>query len=299
MELHNLEYVIAIYEQGGISKAAQKLYLTQPALSKSLLQLEHQLGLRLFNRRRDKLIPTPEGKLYIEAARKMVAVKNETNERIYQIINNTVYPQVRIGINNSAAIARLILRMVDQMQTETPVFFDVDSVECTRMIIDGQLDIVNMTYPDGVPDELECLFVDPEDLVVIVPTCPEFDPINQKYTDTIPIQALDGASYVQSRPDSGLGIIVDRYIKEHGISLNIACTISVLSAIMMAVESGVGITFMHRSNTKRSPLYRVYEPDPPLHYEHYLCIRKGKPLSPKAKRFLKLLWNIDLDSAGT
>ena len=53
MELHNLEYVIAIYEQGGISKAAQKLYLTQPALSKSLLQLEHQLGLRLFNRRRD------------------------------------------------------------------------------------------------------------------------------------------------------------------------------------------------------------------------------------------------------
>ena len=164
MELHNLEYVIAIYEQGGISKAAQKLYLTQPALSKSLLQLEHQLGLRLFNRRRDKLIPTPEGKLYIEAARKMVAVKNETNERIYQIVNNTVYPQVRIGINNSAAIARLILRMVDQMQTETPVFFDVDSVECTRMIIDGQLDIVNMTYPDGVPDELECLFVDPEDL---------------------------------------------------------------------------------------------------------------------------------------
>lgn len=298
MDLHSLEYMIAIYEQGGISRAAQKLYLSQPALSKSLTQLESQLGIRLFNRQRDKLTPTPEGKLYIEAARKMVAVKNETNERIYQIVNNTVYPQVRIGINNSTAIANMILRMVDQMQTETPVFFDVDSVECTRMLIEGQLDIVSMTFPDGIPDELECLFVDPEELVVIVPTHPEFDSINQKYPDTVPLQALNGANYVQCRPEAGLGIIVDRYIKQHGISFNIACTISVLSAVMMAVEAGVGITFMHKSNTKRSPLYRVYEPDPPLHYEHYLCIRKGNPLSPKARRFLKLLWNIDLDSAG-
>ena len=294
MNLHKLEYLVAISEEGNLTRAAEKLYVSQPALSKALSALEGELGILLMERRYAKLIPTPEGRIYIEAAKKMIAVRNEVNERIAQIAQNKVYPPVRVGINNSTAIAEMMLFMVDQMQIEMPVFFDVDSVECTKMLQKGQLDIASLSLPNGIPDDLECIMTEPDALVIVVPDTPEFDYINLQYTDTIPITALHGTKAIQCRPDSGLGIMVARYLSESGVQFNYVCSISVLSAIMLAIESGAGIALMHRTLARESTAYKVYTPDPPMYYVHYLCIRKRAELTPKIRRVLKLLWGLEL-----
>ncbi len=94
MNLNKLEYLIAISEEGNLSRAAKKLYVSQPALSKALASLEQELGIALMERRYASLVPTPEGRIYIEAARKMLAVRNEVNEKIAQFAQNKVYPPV-------------------------------------------------------------------------------------------------------------------------------------------------------------------------------------------------------------
>lgn len=294
MDLHNLEYMIAMAEEEGISRAAQKLYISQPGLSKALSVLEKKLGVQIFERRRDKLTPTVAGQIYIDAARKMLAIRNEVNENIYQIAKNTVYPQFSIGMNNSATIAELMMLMVEQLQTEMPVFFDVDSVECTKMLLEGKLNIASLSFPDGLPDELECILEEPDEIVVVVPNTPEFDYINRTYTDTIPLIELSGSNAVQCRPDSGLGITIDRYLKENDVAFNYTCSISVLSAVMLAVESGAGLTLMHKSIATKSQMYSIYQPLPALEYVHYLCVRKGVEQTSKAKRIIKLLWGLEI-----
>lgn len=294
MNLNSLEYLAAIAEEGNLTRAAKKLYVSQPALTKALSSLERKLGFPLMDRERNAMVLTPEGRVYMEAAQKMLSIKSEVDEKIAQIAQNKIYPPVRIGINNSASIARMMSLMVNQMQTEMPVFFDVDSVECIEMLRKGQLDICSLSLPDGIPDDFQVLTNMPGSLTIAVPSTPEFDYINMNYTDTIPIQALDGAKAVQCRPQSGLGIMCSRYLAAHNVHLNYVCSITVLSAVMLAVARGTGLTLIHDSFATGSSDYKTYVPDPPVHYEHSLCIRKGAEITPKMKRVLKILWNIDV-----
>ena len=68
MTENDLEKIIAIFEEGSMAKAAQKLFITQPALSKSLAKVEKELGEVLFIRSNNGLIPTYAGKYFVEKA---------------------------------------------------------------------------------------------------------------------------------------------------------------------------------------------------------------------------------------
>lgn len=64
----NMQYVYQVYQDGSFTKAAERLYLTQPALSMAVRQEEKRLGAALFDRSRRPLALTPEGEAYIRAA---------------------------------------------------------------------------------------------------------------------------------------------------------------------------------------------------------------------------------------
>ena len=84
MDLRQIEYIVAIEQEQSISKAAEKLYLTQSALNQQLLRLEKELGTPLFERRKHSMIPTLAGRIYLATARRMVDMKRET----YKIISD-------------------------------------------------------------------------------------------------------------------------------------------------------------------------------------------------------------------
>ena len=72
MELKEARYILAIARQKNISKAAESLFISQPSLSKYLKNLEHQLGVRLFDRVGSGYFPTYIGERYIHYAKKIV-----------------------------------------------------------------------------------------------------------------------------------------------------------------------------------------------------------------------------------
>jgi DNA-binding transcriptional LysR family regulator len=72
MELRQLRYLVAIADEGNIGRAAQKLYVSQPALSYALKNLEGELGTRLFERHAGGVTPTPAGRDVLAEARKAV-----------------------------------------------------------------------------------------------------------------------------------------------------------------------------------------------------------------------------------
>ena len=69
MQIQQLTYFVAIAEQGSINKAAEKLFVTQPNLSKAISNLENELKVRIFNRTNKGVVLTDEGKKLYQYAR--------------------------------------------------------------------------------------------------------------------------------------------------------------------------------------------------------------------------------------
>lgn len=85
MDVRSMDYILAIAEQGSLSTAAHKLGVSQPTLSIFLSRLETDLGTDLFYREKKQLVPTPAGRIYLEAARRIVQVRDQTYQAIYQM----------------------------------------------------------------------------------------------------------------------------------------------------------------------------------------------------------------------
>lgn len=82
---HLARYVYEIYQCKSVSAAAEKLYLSQPALSASLKKAEAELGAPIFNRKTLPFTLTPEGKLYIEALEQMLQIEERTRKHIQEL----------------------------------------------------------------------------------------------------------------------------------------------------------------------------------------------------------------------
>ncbi|MBQ7154520.1 MAG: LysR family transcriptional regulator [Synergistaceae bacterium] len=80
-----LEYIYAIYKAGSFSKAAEKLYITQPALSMSVKKIEASIGMALFDRSTRPVMLTEAGRIYVESIEKMLALEEDMTSRIHDI----------------------------------------------------------------------------------------------------------------------------------------------------------------------------------------------------------------------
>ena len=83
MDRRELEYIIVIAQEKNLSKAAERLYVSQPALSRFLLKLETQAGLPFFERKKRQLVPTLAGELYLDTARKMLQLDQDLERQLF------------------------------------------------------------------------------------------------------------------------------------------------------------------------------------------------------------------------
>ncbi|PGM56701.1 LysR family transcriptional regulator [Bacillus sp. AFS053548] len=68
MNFEQMEHVVTVANEESITKAADKLFITTSGLSKSITQLEDELGIKIFNRSKRSIVPTIDGKIVISTA---------------------------------------------------------------------------------------------------------------------------------------------------------------------------------------------------------------------------------------
>ena len=78
MNDEDLRYIIAVEEEGNISRAAERCFVSQPALSQTIRKLEEELGVSLFAKQGGRLVPTEEGCIVLRHAREMAAIREAT-----------------------------------------------------------------------------------------------------------------------------------------------------------------------------------------------------------------------------
>lgn len=90
------EYVYAVYEEKSFSKAAQKLYITQPALSTAIKKVEKKIGSPIFDRSTSPIGLTPGGEVYIEAIEKLFNLEETTLNQLNNL-NGLLAGKLAIG----------------------------------------------------------------------------------------------------------------------------------------------------------------------------------------------------------
>lgn len=87
MTSQQIEYVLTLAEEKSFSKAAQKLYVTQPSLSQFIKNLENELHTQIFDRSTSPIRLTPSGEAFVQAARKIKAIEDELNQQLADLTN--------------------------------------------------------------------------------------------------------------------------------------------------------------------------------------------------------------------
>src|SRR5437868_4864096 len=100
MELRQLRYFVAVADEGSISRAAKKIFLTQPALSRQIRALEDEIGQCLLERQPHSIRLTAAGEALQREARELLAHAEQTLERVRAAGRG---PRLRIGYAPSLA----------------------------------------------------------------------------------------------------------------------------------------------------------------------------------------------------
>ena len=151
MELRALRYYLAVCECGTMSRAAEELHVTQPALSRQIAGLERELGCELLERRSRSVRPTEKGLYLRRRAQEIVGLADQTSAD-FSHDDDIVAGDIHIGAGESASM-RLIAQRVRAFRERYPdVRFHLHSAVATDLVerLEHGLDdlAVLMSYPE-------------------------------------------------------------------------------------------------------------------------------------------------------
>lgn len=171
MEICQIKYLTSIIENDfNITRAAEKLHISQPALSKSITILENEINTQLFARSRGRLTSlTPSGQIFYEKSKAVLTRYDELNEIIkFRSVSSS--GTLLIGIP-PLVITALFPNFFNQLQIDSPniqtSIIEYGAVKLTEMMKDLQLDISVLLSPTGLsPDEYEEIFIHEGEIAV-------------------------------------------------------------------------------------------------------------------------------------
>ena len=242
MNWNQLRYVLTIAEEKSITRAAQRLYLTQPSLSLSLKALEEELGTPLFTRGPDGLEPTYAGSLFCAWAAETDISFGRLNDKLSDIASGR-RQLLRLGV--SPHRGNLLLPTILSAFYRQFPSCEVHTVELSTTLLRLQLDakqldfIVDVPSPDTVTYCNELLLNEP--ILLAVPR--SFLPRIQPQSGALELNALSGEPFILLPPEQMLGGICQKMCEQAGFlpDLRLQCS-SVERALSLAAQQ-LGITF--------------------------------------------------------
>lgn len=284
MDVHKMEYVVAISKYQTIDKAAQALFISQPTLSVFLKRLERDLGYPLFRRENNAYIPTKEGELYIETCTKIISLQKEMNHQIEALRNNSF----RIGfpVLEHMLFSPLVSRFCSNhpsLKVETS--FSGSAVHY-QDVLSGKLDCAYVTswstdvkklYPDVL-----CKIVSEYELKIYYladnPLLKDLDITDNTLKEKdIPLLAKCGL-YIRSVPMIRTRIS-NEILPSLGLSSEMIHEITMRNSMdMLTTDMALGNGYTILPNCKMSSLYTVLTlPGHPVAYRVRIMQKNSKP----------------------
>ncbi|MFS0878184.1 LysR family transcriptional regulator [Solibacillus isronensis] len=286
MEIEQLQYFKTVATMQHMTRAAEVLAISQPALSKSIANIEQNLGVPLFNREGRSIYLNRFGELFL----KSVNVILDEYDRIKEEFEDIIKPgsgEVSFGF-----IHTLGMEIVPELIASTSEAFpnmqfsltQATSLSLLKRLEEGAIDLCLSQKIESrvIEIETEELFV--EELFVIVPTT---HPLAQQ--DAVKFEEVKNEPFIAIKKGNSLRQLVDELFLERGIVLNTTFAAEEMHTVAGFVGAGMGISVI--PNIKGLDHYKVkrLKLDPPCYRSVCVSWAKNRYLPPAVSEFKQYL----------
>ncbi|MCI8729338.1 MAG: LysR family transcriptional regulator [Clostridia bacterium] len=286
-ELYRIFYVVA--KSGSITKAAQELFISQPAVSQSIKQLETQIGGRLFVRTSKGMELTYEGKIifeYIEQANVLIGIA----EKKFSQLKELTYGEIKIGASDTVTkhfLLKYIRKFIEKYPDVNVNITNRTTFETLNLLKAGKVDIAFINGPIGdeyveesVCEAVNDIFVASENAV-------------RDIKRPLTMRELAERKLIMLEKGSNTRKVIDKSFQDNGVTLSPTLELASIDLMADMAVAGLGIAcvpdFVAESYLRSGQLKKV-EIDFDMPKRNLsLATLKGTPLSFSAKEFVKLI----------
>jgi DNA-binding transcriptional LysR family regulator len=292
MNMRHLEIFFRVIEEGGFTKAAAAMRLTQPTLSAAVRQLEEGLGAQLLNRLGREVVPTEAGRMLHDYARRIFALRQEALTDLQALL---VGEEGELLLGGSTIPGTYILpRLVANFSREYPQVRVNLRLAATESIVDDlRAQRLELALIGGLVDDrrFEAVPCFDDELVVIIPAAHSWagrETISEKELAAVPLLLRESGSASRQAlelrlKERDVDIVPERLIAEVGG--NEALKQGVLAGLGVAVISKMAVA----GEVQRGELIALQLAGGSLRRSFYLLQARGFKLSVAAERFKALV----------
>lgn len=290
MNLNQLAIFHAVAREGNLTRAAQKLCISQPAVSKQLLSFEKSLGMALFHRLSKGVQLTESGELLFEYSTRLFALEAEA-ERALAELRDLRRGRLVIGASTTIGIYLLpeILGEFQKLYPKIELNLEVaNTLEIQKKLRENRIDLA---LAEGVLEGSEWqadAFYHDEIIAVATPG----HPLLQRKS-TLTLKRVAAEPILLREQGSGTRAVVERAFQSRDIPLHSTVSLGNTEAIKRAVQSRLGIAFISRlavaHELQEKTLAELKIGDWKVARAFYRLRLKGKYEGRAAREFVRLL----------
>lgn len=286
--LRQLRVFESVARHLSFSRAAEELYLSQPAVSMQIKQLEENVGLALFEQLGKKIFLTDAGRELFHYSR-AVAQQLSDMEAALNEIKGLERGRLRIAVVSTANFfAPMFLAQFCHLNPGVKVSLSVANRESVlRQLNENETDMAIMGLPPEELDVVSETFMENPLVVIAAPSHP------LAKLRKIPMKRLEQETFVVREPGSGTRGAMERFFAEHRIQLKTGMEMGTNEAIKQAVqgEMGLGVVSLHTIELElETGRLKVLDVNGfPIKRHWYLVHRTQKRLSTVAETFRSFL----------
>lgn len=248
MNFSNLEYFVAVAEELNITKAAERLYISQQSLSNQIIKLENELNVKLFTRT-PTLALTYAGTSLLERAKNILDMHNQMLCEIEDIKDNK-RGIIKIGVSHTRG--RVLLPDILPSFIQKYPLVEVNLVEGNTEILEsklrhGEIDVV-LSFTPRIQDGIESINLTTDRMLLVVHRRfmielfgEKIDYMRGKFSQSVDITAFKNCPFLLLTKGNRIRTLVDSLVSKNKISLNIILeTENTETAFALALK-GMGI----------------------------------------------------------
>lgn len=289
LSLRQIEAVCEAASRGSFLAASKSLGYSQSAVSQQIVQVEHAIGAKLFDRPKGPRRPTltPVGEAFVEGMTDLLSRIGRLETSLQSLIDGET-GVIRVGTFQSVS-ANLLPRIVHQLRSEQPQvdFYlreDDSQARLLQSLRDGEIDLAFMVSGDGkdLESDLETVALGRDPYVAVFPKGTPDEPVDVRRLDELPMVGLSG--------DDACEILISDELNRLGLSPKYVFRSVDNGAVQGMVRAGMGVAVMPLLATDASdPDVAIREFDPPLAPRVIALARiRHRSLSRLAQRFVEV-----------
>lgn len=292
MDLNKFEYILCVAEEKSFTKAASKLYISQPALSQYVASLEEQLKVKLFDRSVTPLKLTLGGEIFIKKALEILQLKKELWRELHDISSNLV-GNISIGISPNRSLYLLpyfFKELKDKFPNIKVEIIERNSKELEKGVLDGMIDIAIISLP-LTSLELEYIKFFEEELFLI--SSKERDYSNKLKENIVAFELLKNENFILLKEKQKLRTLVEVIFLKNNFIPKIYLETESQECVLEMISLNMGIGFtsnMILNNSKWKEKFNKYSlKENNFKRDFAIVFKKGKKLNNVEKEFINII----------